>query len=249
MNADFIFDRDQERASLAARLSSRRPLLIHGPTGVGKTLLITALLKDLSAFLYSPDSSTINLVFRNIAYQLWDRRTPQLVRSFGRAGADAIKTKSAVNLQGVLKDALHEGSYCLVLDHIRRPSYAFASAVRELMGWCNTPVITLARSAHMEDAGFLQTFYSDRADRFELKNFNSEVAESFAAAVAKRAGLSAQNIDDFLTRVLEYSQGNPGAIVAMLEMAKRPQYRSDDRIKITPLYIDFRLNWSPAGMH
>ena len=248
MNADFIFGREEEQATLARRFAARRPLLIHGPAGVGKTLLLTAVLKGLSDFLYSPDSSTIHVVFRNIAYQLWERKAPPLMKSFGRAGAEAIKTKSAVNLKGVLRDALHDGSYCLVLDHIRRPSYSFASTVRELMGWCNTPVITVARSAHMEDAGFLQPFYPDRADRFELKNFEPDVAESFALAAALRGGLSARNMSDFLERVLEYSQGNPGAIVAMLAMAKHPQYRSDDRIKITPLYIDFRLNWKPAGV-
>jgi Cdc6-like AAA superfamily ATPase len=249
MDLDFIFGREEEQANLAKRLASRRPLLIHGPTGVGKTLLTTAALKNLSDFLYSPDSSTINVVFRNIAYRLWQQRAPHVVKSFGRAGPDAIKTKSATNLKGTLKDALHEGSYCLVLDHIKRPSYSFAATVRELMGWCNTPVITLARSDHMEDTGFLQAFYPDRSDRFELKNFDPDVAESFAVAVAKRAGLSAQNMDDFLERVLDYSRGNPGAIVAMLEMARYPQYRSNDRIKITPLYIDFRLNWKPQGLH
>ena len=151
MDAGFIFGRDEEQANLAKRLAARRPLLVHGPAGVGKTLITTAVLKDFSDFLYSPDSSTIHVVFRNIASRLWERRAPQLVKSFGRAGADAIKTKSAANLKGVLRDALHEGDYCLVLDHIRRPSYSFASTVRKLMGWCNTPVITLARSAHMED--------------------------------------------------------------------------------------------------
>lgn len=248
MNADFIFGRELEQAALAKRLATRRPLLIHGPAGVGKTLLVTAVLNDLSDFLYSPDSSTIHVVFRNIASRLWERRAPQLVKSFGKAGTEAIKTKSAVNLKGILRDALHEGNYCLVLDHILRPSHSFASAVRELMGWCNTPVITLARSAHMEDTGFLRAFYPDRADRVELKNFDPDVAEYFALEVVKRAGLSAQNMSDFLERVLEYSEGNPGAIVAMLEMAKHPQYRSDDRIKITPLYIDFRLKWKPVGV-
>jgi len=31
-----------------------------------------------------------------------------------------------------------------------------------------------------------------------------------------------------------------------VETAKNPKYRSDEHIKITPLYIDFRMNWSPA---
>jgi Cdc6-like AAA superfamily ATPase len=246
--ANFIFGREQEQSALAKRLAARRPLLVYGPTGVGKTLLINAVLRGLPDFLYSPDSSTINQAFRNIAYRLWQLRAAPLVKSFGRAGAEAIKTKSALNLKGVLRDALHDGKYCLVLDHIRRPSYSFAATVRELMGWCDTPVMTVARSAHMEDTGFLQAFYPDRADRFELKNLDPQTAEHFALEAAKRAGLSAQNMDDFLERVLEYSQGNPGAIVAMLDMAKHPQYRSQDRIKITPLYIDFRLNWKPAGM-
>jgi hypothetical protein len=246
-SAEFIFDREEEQAALSKRLAMRRPLLIHGPAGVGKTLLVSAQLRNFPDFLYSADSATIHEVFRNIAYRLWERRSPQLVKSFGRAGAEAIKTKSAANLKGVLEDALHDGHYCLVLDHTRRPSYSFASTVRELMGWCNTPVITIARSAHMEDTGFLQGFYPDRGDRIEIKNFDPHTAERFALEAAKRVGVSAHNINDFIERVLEYSQGNPGAIGAMLEMAKHPQYRSEDRIKITPLYIDFRLNWKPAG--
>ncbi len=248
MNPDFIFGREHEQVALAKRVAARQSLLIYGPTGVGKTLLITAVLRGLPDFLYSPDSSTINAAFRNIAYRLWELRAAPVVKSFGKAGAEAIKTKSALNLKGVLRDALHDGKYCLVLDHVKRPSYSFAATVRELMGWCDTPVMTIARSAHMEDTGFLQAFYPDRADRFELKNFDAETAERFALDAAKRFSLSAQNMSDFLERVLEYSQGNPGAIVAMLDMAKHPQYRSDDRIKITPLYIDFRLNWKPTGM-
>jgi hypothetical protein len=46
---------------------------------------------------------------------------------------------------------------------------------------------------------------------------------------------------------LEFSEGNPGAIVALVEMAKYTKYRSDEHIKITPLYIDFRMNWKFAG--
>jgi len=48
--------------------------------------------------------------------------------------------------------------------------------------------------------------------------------------------------------LLEFSQGNPGAILSLLEMATHPKYRSADHIKITPLYLDFRLNWKPGGV-
>jgi hypothetical protein len=40
----------------------------------------------------------------------------------------------------------------------------------------------------MEDTGFLQQLYSDRAEKIELKNFDSAVAEQFAHETVKRAG-------------------------------------------------------------
>jgi hypothetical protein len=129
---------------------------------------------------------------------------------------------------------------------LNRPSQSFAAAVREIVSWCSTPVIAVARSSHMEDTGFLQQLYSDRAEKTELKNFDSAVAEQFAHEAVKRAGLSASNLGAFLAKVLELSEGNPGAILSMLQMAQYSKYRTDEHIKITPLYIDFRMNWSPA---
>ena len=152
-----------------------------------------------------------------------------------------------MNLKGVVLEALHEGHYRLALDHLNRPSTGFAAVIREVLGWADTPVIAVARSAHMEDVGFLQAFYPDRRDRFEVRNFEPGVAERFAREMVRRAGLSAENMNDFLQRVLDFSQGNPGAIVAMVEMAGHPKYRTEDHIKVAPLYIDFRLNWKPAG--
>jgi hypothetical protein len=31
-----------------------------------------------------------------------------------------------------------------------------------------------------------------------------------------------------------------------VEMARLPQYRSAEHIKVAPLYVDFRLNWKSA---
>ena len=144
-------------------------------------------------------------------------------------------------------DTLREGRYCVVLDHLRLPSQAFAAAVREMMSWGGTGIVAVARSAHMEDLGFLQPFFPDRSDRFEMRDFLPSVAARFIEQAARQAGLSAENRGEFLERVLQFSAGNPGAILSMLEMAKHPKYRSAEHIKITPLYVDFRLNWKPAG--
>jgi hypothetical protein len=66
----------------------------------------------------------------------------------------------------------------------------------------------------MEDTGFLQPLYSDRHDRYELKNFDSGTAQQFAHAMVTRAELSASNMKAFVGRVVELSEGNPGAILS-----------------------------------
>ncbi len=246
MTPAFLFDRDEEIEGLRQRLNKRRSFLLHGPSGVGKTLLLQRVLHDFPQALCSPDSTAAQPVFRNLASGLLAAGDPQVLRAMGRQGIEGLKSKSAVALKGITLDALRARECWVVLDHLALPSQSFAAAVREIMGWGHTPVIAVARSAHMEDVGFLQPLFSDRSERFELRNFSLAVAEQFAQEVVRRAGLFAENMGEFLDRVLEFSQGNPGAILSMLEMAKHPKYRSAEHIKITPLYLDFRLNWKPV---
>jgi DNA polymerase III delta prime subunit len=237
---EFIFDRDDERQAIRQRLAKRRPLLIHGPTGVGKTLLLRSLLPELPSVLSCEDSATAHLVFRSLANGLLRLRSPCARTAF--RNEEAIKTKSAVSLRGIVMDALKEDQYTIVLDHLGHPSRSFAAEVREIMGWGSTPVSAVARSSHMEDTGFLQSLYSDRSQKYEIRNFERPVAERFAREMVTRANLTASNMNEFLGK----SGGNPGAIVAMVEAAKNPKYRSDDYIKVSPLYVDFRMNRSPV---
>ena len=111
----------------------------------------------------------------------------------------------------------------------------------------STPVSAVARSSHMEDTGFLQALYSDRSEKYEIRNFEKSVAEQFAREVSRRTNLTASNMNEFLNKIVQFSEGNPGAIVALVETAKHPKYRSEEHIKISPLYIDFRMNWRVAG--
>jgi hypothetical protein len=184
------------------------------------------------------------VVFRGLARSLLRLQSPRASKAFH--GEDAISTKSAVSLKGIVMDALREGEFSIVLDHLKRPSYSFASVVRELMGWGSTPVSPVARSSHMEDTGFLQPLYGDRSQKCEIRNFDDSTAEQFARERIKRSGLSGTNINEFLDKVLEFSGGNPGAIIALIDMATCPKYRSEEHIKISPLYIDFRMNGGVA---
>ena len=244
MTPNFIFDREEERQRIDQFLAKRRPFLLYGPSGVGKTLLLRNVLPTFRFVLYCEDSSTTNVMFRSLALSLLRLGSPRAKKTF--RDEDAIATKSAVSLKGIVMDALREGEYLVVLDHLRRPSYSFASAVREVMGWGSTPVSAVARSCHMEDTGFLQPLYGDRSQKCEIRNFDDATAGQFARERIKHSGLSGSNISEFLGKVLEFSAGNPGAIIALIDMATCPKYRSEEHIKISPLYIDFRMNGGVA---
>ena len=241
MMPEFIFDREEETQGIRQRLAKKRPFLIHGPAGVGKTLLLRSLLPEFPSILYCEDSATTHVVFRSLARSLLRLRNPRAQTAF--RSEEAIKTKSAVSLKRIVMDALHEGEHSIVLDHLKRPSHSFAAVVREIMGWGSTPVNAVARSGHMEDTGFLQPLYSDRSEKYELRNFETSVADQFARELVKRAVSSAPNLGEFLDKVLEFSEREPRSDWGPDRDGELPKVSLRSHIKITPLYIDFRMNW------
>ncbi|HXE89347.1 MAG TPA: hypothetical protein VNK82_00115 [Terriglobales bacterium] len=239
--ADYVFDRVEELGKLRQRFQQRSSFLFHGPAGVGKTLLLKQAIRDDAAILYCGHSASSLSIFRQLAAALAQRGDPVVLAKLGGHPESAIPAKSAVAIRGIVAAALKATGYTVVLDHLGFASQALAATLKEVASWASTSVVAVARSAHMEDVGFLLRRFPDRSDRFSLDNFDLEVAAQFAREAANRKGLQAQNLDDFLQRAVEFSEGNPGAILAMLDLAGQARYRSEDHIKITPLYIDFRM--------
>ncbi len=239
-----IFDRTEEVGLLRTRLTARKSALVHGQSGVGKTLLLVHVLPDFQQVLYCPSTHSSLVVFRRLAELLVAKKDPALDR-ICKGRTDRLRSKSSVSLKGIVADALRAGKYMLVLDHLNRPSQSFAAMVREILYVC--PVIAVARSVHMEDAGFVSPLLSDRSERIPIRNFGPERAAAFAGRVVSEKKLAAANLKSVLANIVESSEGNPGAIVRMVEMAGQPKYRSEDHIKWSPLYIDFKMEWVTAN--
>jgi hypothetical protein len=242
-----VFHREEEIDALRKRVAARKSALLHGPSGVGKTLLLEHLMPDFPHLLYCAQASSSQAVFRGLAEALAQKKDTEILRRLGSSPAEAIRQKAALSLKGIVISALRGTKYTVVLDHLHRPSHSFAAMVHELMISCSVPVVAVARSAHMEDAGFVAPLFPDRADKLAIKNFDPETAREFAQLAAKDHTLSAENLSDFLTRMVEFSEGNPGAIASMIDMATMSKYRLEDHIIVSPLYIDFRLRCAAAA--
>jgi hypothetical protein len=234
-----IFGREAELRALRGRLAARQSFLLHGPSGVGKTLLLSRILPDIAGALYSSDNPTAQVLYRNLAGCLFLARDRHLREACPTL--DSIHKKSAIGLKGIVRDALRDSQYLIVLDHVTQSSQSLAAAVRELRISCSVPVVTVSRSDHMEDAGFVLRLYSDRKERCALRNFDPETASQFASWRMDQDGLAATNLSDFNEKLVEYSEGNPGAMLQMIRMARETRYCHDRQIKITPLYIDYKI--------
>jgi hypothetical protein len=237
----FVFGREEEMAVLRRRLAARKSFVLHGPSGSGKTFLLQQVIRDLPEVLYCPQAASPQLVVQSLALglvELRDRYTKSFLRN-----AQAVKLKSTISLRGIVLEAVRRGRYFVVLDHLQCPAAALSSDTRNMMFYGETPIVAVARSAHMEDLGFLTPMFALRAERMRLSNFSQREATQFAEVSAHRIDLWATNLPEFLARAVDLSQGSPGAILRMLRMAKLPQYRLNGYIKTTPIYIDFRLAW------
>lgn len=241
-----IFGRTEELESLRRRLASRKSTLLHGPSGVGKTLLLREVMPEFRDVLYCSASSSPQAIVRQMAELLSARQDATVLRICkGRTGS--LLEKSSVSLKGIVMDALRAADYMLVLDHMNRPSAALGAIVREVMFLCSTPVIAVARSVHMEDAGALTPLLPDRSERMAIRHFDSDAARAFALQVCTEQQLAAENLNSVLDSMVKSSEGNPGAILRMIAMARQQKYRCDDHIKWSPLYIDFLMEWAAAN--
>jgi hypothetical protein len=228
-------DRNEEMARLQAQAQRRKPMLIFGPEGVGKTRLIEAFLKTQPLALHVPKTQSPREILLALVQEL--RRTAQ--NGITLPTDPALKGTGA--LKAIVQRALDQAPYLLVMDHLAGPSRVVTGLIKDLNYYDRTPVVFAARTPHMEDIGALQPMCARKSECLELKEFLPPVALEFVRREAERSGLQASNLNEVLHSLVEWSNGNPGSLIHMVRMARLPRYRTDDQIKAHVLYIDYRM--------
>lgn len=236
-----VFDRTKEMEELRTRFKDRRPFLFNGESGVGKSLLVKSLARDFPNMVYCQSDSGMQELCRRLALRLREQGNPTMLRKFGSKPGTILNGASSIALRGLIVTALKEAQYLLVLDHFGFGSQQFAALLKTWVSE-STPVVVIARSHHMEEIGYASTLFPDRKDRMLLPNFGPEIAREFIDWRIQTSGLEAENLDEFRQRILSLSGGNPGVINWLVRLAGLPKYRSGAHIKVTPLYVDFKIH-------
>ncbi len=231
-------EREEELDRLRSQAMARKSLLVFGPEGVGKSRLLRSFagshpLAAYVAQMRSPRSFILALLQ---ALHAADE---------GIAVPADLAALSTSSLKGVVHRALDRQPFLMVLDQLDAPSRVVSGMIKDLHYYGRTPVIFASRSPHMEDIGGLRPLCANRSERLEVKNLPLPVALEFAKREAGRSQLWASNLETILLSLVEWSEGNPGAILDMLKMAELPQYRAGDQIKAHILYVDYRMGRRP----
>jgi hypothetical protein len=227
-------ERDDELSRLRNQARTRKSMLVFGPTGVGKSRLLSAFVESQPLALYvaqvrSPHDFLLALLS---ALHAADEEIAV------PGNLNGISTSS---LKGIVHRALDRQEFLMVLDQLDAPSSVVTRIIRDLHYYGRTPVIFASRSPHMEDIGALRSLCANKSERLEMKNWPLNIAMEFARREAEKSELWASNLEAILPSLVEWSDGNPGAILHMLKMAQLPQYRAGDQIKAHILYVDYRM--------
>ena len=227
-------EREEEMGRLRNRARIRKSLLVFGPEGVGKSRLLHTFVEDQPLALYVAQMRSPREFLLALLHAL--HAADEAIR--GPGNLTALSTSS---LKGIVHRALDARPFLMVLDQLDAPSRVLTRMIKDLTYYGRTPVIFASRSPHMEDIGALRPLCANKSERLELKNWPLQIALEFAQREVERSRLWASNLEAVLPSLVEWSDGNPGAILRMLRMAQLPQYRADDQIKAHILYVDYRM--------
>jgi hypothetical protein len=227
-------EREEELGRLRNQAKIRKSMLVYGPEGVGKSRLLRTFVEGQPLALYVAQMKSP----REFLLALLDalHSADERIRIPGN-----ISALSTSSLKGIVNRALDTRPFLMVLDHLDAPSRVVTGMIKDLNYYGRTPVIFASRSPHMEDIGALRPLCALKSERIELENLPQKIALEFAMRDAERIKLWASNLDSILPSLVEWSDGNPGAILQMLKMAHLPQYRVGDQIKAHILYLDYRM--------
>ena len=222
-----LVGRRNEVAALSAALRLRKPRLIIGPAGIGKTRVLQE----------SLSSSGLPFVFITKPVVLHDL----LVRLAGclhcRSGRFAdLRHATTVHLKPLVLNTLRATPHCVILENVERVEPRMYRFLQELSYVPDTCLIATVRSGNC--MGHLRKLFWDPREELALKPLTHRESIGLFEDACRVFRLDLFDLDDFRQKVIHAARGNPGQILGMCRLAGQSEYRNGRHIKFVPLRID-----------
>jgi hypothetical protein len=222
-----LVSRERELNLLADALRNRQSRLVTGPAGIGKTRLI-------DEALALTDTLHIRIPY-------WPKTLHELlVRMAEHLGCHPpqrgpSKQPTSKELKGAILRQLKDHPRCVILDHVgtaEAPTYRFLQQIYFARS-CSLVMAARSRS----ELGYLRRLLWDPREEIALNPLSRADSHRLFDLCA------GQHFDEdalcsLRQRVVGAAQGIPGVIVALCQLARRPEYWNGKRLLFAPLWMD-----------
>jgi AAA ATPase domain len=253
-----LVGRERERAVLRKAIAERTSLLVCGPAGAGKTLLLQEVLASVTGnrrreCLLCAGDGTPGMLWRRIAQGLGSAGDPEVLARVERetgppaAFENWIRAQTSLRLRGVLRRAARGRDYSLFLDTAEPLADGTYRLLQEWVWSGRVPVVLLARGATEHEIGRAAKLYWHEGMRLHVGPLEPPAASSLLEMQIERFRLRQIADDEFREFVLERSERLPGHMVRLCEMATNAAYQCEGRLKLHTLAVDFLMAAQQPG--
>lgn len=222
----FTIGRNDELHRLAINSEMGINTILIGDIGTGKSHLLDNIKTSKNILKFEDDRMAKKSLMFMLLHLLKGDKEHMLHLLYGDIALPEVEKKlqreSALYLCDKIKTLVEPKEYILLIDNITDITPASKRIIERLKD--TFTIICAARKIKANETSFLWNF-----ERMEVKNLKREYAINLIQQYS--TGLQVENWEDFRNHIFEQTNGNPRAIVEMIDRYKKEPFLTTEVVK------------------
>ncbi len=217
----------REKERIVKAITSRKSLVVHGATGMGKSYLIQEVLNELNdkSVLYSPDCTSLKRMLLGFLQPPYPHTL--------------LKNQNTLELKNIFFKTLKSELPYLIIDHIGNITSRYCSFVQSLARYTSLLIVT--RSLYLREMKDL-AIVTVRFDTLEIAPLTRNESYRLLDHLIGLLKIGVPDVDGFKKAVYLFSKGNPMAIHEICSYAKNDKYLVKGETNFKLLNLDRKID-------